>query len=206
MGFQREICLILCFSWSILVTFCVNLQTSTSKTQMLLLEKKIFHKYWLFCYRFITLTFDLCGLGFCILLVIRKQIPKTMKLLCWLIRAPDQIPDRFYVISMEFLLLRCRHLSWHNVLSGLATSRLQESTEGARNTQFVRFHQSDCCLLKSCSWDYWWKSKWWRDKKQHMFGVWWAFCNDAQIEFWIYVTEMISYSRVRPSPPRKEQD
>ena len=39
-----------------------------------------------------------------------------------------------------------------------------------------------------------------------MFGVWWAFCNDAQIEFWIYVTEMISYSRVRPSPLRKEQD
>ena len=70
----------------------------------------------------------------------------------------------------------------------------------------VSFHQSDCCFLKSCSWDYWWKSKWWRDKKQHMFGVWWAFCNDAQIEFWIYVTEMISYSRVRPSPPRKEQD
>ena len=117
MGFQREICLILCFSWSILVKFCVNLQTSTSKTQMLLLEKKMFHKYWLFCYRFITLTFDLCGLGFCILLVIRKKIPKTMKLLCWLIRAPDQIPDRFYVISMEFLLLRCRHLSWHNVLN-----------------------------------------------------------------------------------------
>ena len=29
-----------------------------------------------------------------------------------LIRAPDQISDRFYVISMEFLLLRHRRSSW----------------------------------------------------------------------------------------------
>ena len=36
---------------------------------MLLLQKAIFHKYWLFCWRFIAFTFDLCSL----LSVIRKQ-------------------------------------------------------------------------------------------------------------------------------------
>ena len=34
------------------------------------------------------------------------------------IRAPVQIPDRFYVISMEFLSLSRRRSSWRNVLSG----------------------------------------------------------------------------------------
>ena len=56
-----QICLILRFSWSILVKCCVHLWTSSSKTQMLLLEKNIFHKYWLFCYGFIMFIFDLCG-------------------------------------------------------------------------------------------------------------------------------------------------
>ena len=36
MGFQMQICLILRFSWSILVKCCVHLQMSSSKTQMLL--------------------------------------------------------------------------------------------------------------------------------------------------------------------------
>ena len=62
MGFQMQICSILRFSWSILVKCCVHLRMSSSKTQMLPLEKTIFHKYWLFCYRFIVFTFDLCGL------------------------------------------------------------------------------------------------------------------------------------------------
>ena len=53
-----QICLILRFSWSILVKGCVHLRRRSSKTQMLLLEKNIFHKYWLFCYRFIAFTFD----------------------------------------------------------------------------------------------------------------------------------------------------
>ena len=48
MGFQMQICSILCFSWSILVKCSVPLRMSASKTQMLL-EKTIFHKYWLFC-------------------------------------------------------------------------------------------------------------------------------------------------------------
>ena len=45
MGFQMQICSILRFSWSILVKCCVHLRLSSSKTQMLLLEKTIFHKY-----------------------------------------------------------------------------------------------------------------------------------------------------------------
>ena len=49
MGFQMQICSILCFSWSILVKCCVHLRMSSSKTQMLLLQKTRFHKYWLFC-------------------------------------------------------------------------------------------------------------------------------------------------------------
>ena len=61
MGFQMQICSILHFSWSILVKCCVHLQMSSSETQMLLLEKTIFHKYWLFCERFIAFTFDFCG-------------------------------------------------------------------------------------------------------------------------------------------------
>ena len=57
------------FYWSILVKCCVHLRTSTGKTQMLLLEKTIFHSHWLFCYRFIAFTVDPCSL----LSVIRKQ-------------------------------------------------------------------------------------------------------------------------------------
>ena len=49
MGFQMQICSILCFSWSVLEKCCVHLQISSSKTQMLLLEETIFHKYGLFC-------------------------------------------------------------------------------------------------------------------------------------------------------------
>ena len=69
MGFQIQICPILRVFWSILVKCCVHLPTSSSKTQMLLLENSIFHKYWLFCSRFFVFTFDLCSL----LSVIRKQ-------------------------------------------------------------------------------------------------------------------------------------
>ena len=48
-GLEMQICSILCFSWSILVKCCVHLRMSSSKTQMLPLEKTRFHKYWLFC-------------------------------------------------------------------------------------------------------------------------------------------------------------
>ena len=72
MGFQLQICSILRFSWSILVKCCVHLQRSSIKTLRLLLEKNIFHKYWLFCYRFLTFTFYLCSLAF-FLSVIRNN-------------------------------------------------------------------------------------------------------------------------------------
>ena len=50
MGFQIQNCPILHVFWSILVKCCVHLPTSSgSKTQRLLLENSIFHKYWLFC-------------------------------------------------------------------------------------------------------------------------------------------------------------
>ena len=50
--------------------YCVHLRTSSSKTQMLLLQKNLFHKYCLFCYRFVAFTSDLCGLFvFCLSLV-----------------------------------------------------------------------------------------------------------------------------------------
>ena len=45
MGFQMQIYSILRFSWSILVKCCVHLRTNSSKTQMPVLEKTIFHKY-----------------------------------------------------------------------------------------------------------------------------------------------------------------
>ena len=64
MEFQMQICSILRFSWSILVKCCVHLQTSSSKTLRLLLEKNIFHKYWLFCYRFIVYIWPLWPLDF----------------------------------------------------------------------------------------------------------------------------------------------
>ena len=69
MGFQIYICLILHVFWSILVKCYVHLPTSSRKTQTLPPEKTMFHKYRLFCQRFFTFTFDLCGL----LSVIRKQ-------------------------------------------------------------------------------------------------------------------------------------
>ena len=49
MGFHNQICSILRFSWSILLKCGVHLRTSSSKNQMLLLEKNMFHQFWLFC-------------------------------------------------------------------------------------------------------------------------------------------------------------
>ena len=62
---------ILHFSWSILVKCCVHLWMSSSSTQMLLLEKYIYHKFWLLCYRFIALYLTLAS--FCLMSVICKQ-------------------------------------------------------------------------------------------------------------------------------------
>ena len=40
MGFQKQICSILCFAWLIMVKFCV-LQMSLNKTQMFLVKKNL---------------------------------------------------------------------------------------------------------------------------------------------------------------------
>ena len=76
MGFQLQICSISRFSWSILVKCCVHLQRSSIKTLRLLLKKKIFHKYWLFCYRFLTFTFDFVAYSIFFLSVIPNNSKK----------------------------------------------------------------------------------------------------------------------------------
>ena len=129
-----QIYFILCFSWSTLAKLCVHLQTSSSKTQMLLLEKTIFQKYWRFCERFFAFTFDLCGL---LSLVCHSwTIAKTMYLLRRQISTSDRIPDRFYVISMEFLLLSRRCSSTRNVPS--------DEEQEARNGCFRRLKTTFC--------------------------------------------------------------
>ena len=93
-----KICFILCFSWSILVKLCASS------------KKEYIPQVELFWSR--PLTF----MAICLLSFVRKQQLKQI-LLCWPIRAPDQIPNRFYVISMEFMLLKRGHLSWQNIPS-----------------------------------------------------------------------------------------
>ena len=91
-----------------MVKFCVLLQMSYSKTQMLFLKKNIFQENRLFCRRFMAFIFYLRGL----LSVIRKQYVNSTTAMAIPIRAPDHISDRFYVISMEFLSLKRRRSSW----------------------------------------------------------------------------------------------
>ena len=73
MGFQMQICSILCFSWSIFVKCYVNLRVSSSKTQMLLLEKNVFHKINIDCFVIDSSHLHLTFLAFCLLSVIHKQ-------------------------------------------------------------------------------------------------------------------------------------
>ena len=83
-----------------MVKFCVLLRTSSGKTQMLLL-KRIFCMN-IDCFVVDSLCLHLTFVAFCLLSVICKQLTATST-----VRAPDQILDRFYVISMEFLSLKC---------------------------------------------------------------------------------------------------
>ena len=73
MGFQMQICSTLCFFWSILVKCCVHLQRSSSKTQMLLLERNIFHKINIDCFVIDSSHLLLTFVAFCLLSVIHKQ-------------------------------------------------------------------------------------------------------------------------------------
>ena len=71
MGFQMQIWSILRFSWSILVKCCVHLRTTSSKTQMLLLQKNIFTN--IDCFVIDSSRLHLNFAAFCLLSVIYKQ-------------------------------------------------------------------------------------------------------------------------------------
>ena len=71
MGFQMQICLILCFSSLILVSCWVNLATSSSKTQMFLLKKT--NSTNIDCFVRHSSRLHLTFVPFCYLFIIRKQ-------------------------------------------------------------------------------------------------------------------------------------
>ena len=73
MGFQMQICSILHYSWSILEKCCVHLRMSSSKTQMLLLEKNILHKINIDCFLRDSSCLHLTFVAFCLFSVICKQ-------------------------------------------------------------------------------------------------------------------------------------
>ena len=75
MGHQIYICLILCFFWSVMVSFVFYYERAPTETQILFLKKNIFLKYVLFSGRFITFT-TLTFAAFCLLSVIHKQWSK----------------------------------------------------------------------------------------------------------------------------------
>ena len=74
MGIQIQICSILRFSWSILAKCCAHLRTSSSKTQMLLLERLYFSNT--DCFVRDSSCLHLTFVAFCLLSVIRKQYLK----------------------------------------------------------------------------------------------------------------------------------
>ena len=74
MGIQMQICSILRFSWSILAKCCAHLRTSSSKTQMLLLERLYFSN--IDCFVGDSSRLHLTFVAFCLLSVIRKQYQK----------------------------------------------------------------------------------------------------------------------------------
>ena len=74
MGIQMQICSILRFSWSILAKCCAHLRTSSSKTQMLLLERLYFSNT--DCFVRDSSCLHLTFVAFCLLSVICKQYLK----------------------------------------------------------------------------------------------------------------------------------
>ena len=59
MGFQMQICLILRFSWSIMVKFYVPLRTSSTKTQMLFAKRNMLWCNFILGLNFISPCFKL---------------------------------------------------------------------------------------------------------------------------------------------------
>ena len=114
------ICLILCFYRSILVTFCVLLQTSSvSEAQMLILKRNILHDYWLFC----NASVDSSRLHFtfvafchfvCHSLTIAKNNVTTM------LTIQSSWPDSGQILHHQYgiSVVDAHCLSWQNIPSG----------------------------------------------------------------------------------------
>ena len=83
---------------------------------------------------FSRVPFDLCSL----LPVNLKTIDKTMQLLHHPIRAYDWIPDRFYIISMEFLSLSRRGSSSWNISSREKRGDMAVFPGYCRNSMLIR--------------------------------------------------------------------
>ena len=107
---------------------------------MLLLERTLFHKYGLCVVRdssHLHLTF----VAFCLLSVIRKQQLKRCNYSINQFRASVWILDRFFVISIEFLLLCHRCSSLRNIPS---SNEQGEMTVSAGYS--CLFYRSDCII------------------------------------------------------------
>ena len=128
------ICLILCFSRSILVNFCVLLQTSSSEAQMLILKRNIFREYWLFCDTSVDSScLHLTFVAFCHFVCHSLTIAKNNVTTTLTIQTiPDQILDRFYITSMEFLLLM--HTVFHGKTSLVARNEERQLSLQANPT------------------------------------------------------------------------
>lgn len=97
--FQMWIFAILCYSWLIMIKFCVLLCTRPGKTQTLLLENDVSHEFWLFCSRHCVYIWPL-GLFVSFLSFVNNS--KNNRTTSWPTRAPDQIPDRFCIMCVSF--------------------------------------------------------------------------------------------------------
>ena len=112
---------------------------------MLLLKKNILHKYDCFVIHVDSSRLHLTFVTVCLLSVVRKKIAKKIQLLRRPIRALDQIPDRFYVTSMEFLWKRRKRLSWQNIPRG------QEREETAVFAGYQKLHLKET-EIKGTAW------------------------------------------------------
>ena len=131
---------ILCFSWSIMVKFCVPRRTSSNNTQMLLLKKNIFHEDWLFCTRVIAFSFHFCD---CLLSVVRKQLLKQLN------QYVDQseLLTRFWRKSKSSVWNFCR---WGADVPSSETSRL-----AARKEERPLFSQAKSKAPPHCAFNPW---------------------------------------------------
>ena len=112
--FQMWIFAILCYSWLIMIKFCILLCTRPGKTQTLLLKNDVSHEFWLFCSRHCVYIWPLWLFVSFLSFVNNSKSNRTTS---WPTKVPDQIPDRFCITCVEFLLLRSRHVSFEMSLA-----------------------------------------------------------------------------------------